>query len=431
MHNLVRGRHALLIFAAVVVAFSQSMSLAGDWPTFRGSGRTAVSSDTGLLHSWPPDGPKLLWQSQGAGRGYASLTIAGNHIFTLGDAPSIAEDKDEYLLCFDREGGRPVWKAKTGPAWNTGRDPKWFSSRSTPTVDGDRIFVISPHGVLVSCDVATGKERWRKDLKSDFQGQKADSWGYSESPLVDGDLVICTPGGAATTMVALNKETGEVIWKTVREGDRGAGHASAVVSNIGGTKVCVQITGSGPMGVRASDGTLLWTYEIPKTIAVIPTAIVRGDLVFFAVGYGTGGALLRQAAADGGNVTVAEIYPLKNSLVNKHGGTVLVGDYVYGDTDSSGVPHCADLMTGQEKWKKRGSGKGSAAMISADGDLYIQFEDGTMVLAKADSADYVEAGSFKVPGSGERPSWAHPVIVDGRLYLREQDKILCYDIRAQ
>jgi outer membrane protein assembly factor BamB len=390
-----------------------------------------VSSDTGLLHAWHPEGPKLVWQAQGAGRGYASLTLAGNHIYTLGDGPSTASDKDEYLLCFDRNGGKFVWKAKTGPAWNTGRDPKWFSSRSTPTVDGDRVYVISPYGVLVCCDTATGNERWRKDLKNDFQGQKGDSWGYSESPLVDGDLLICTPGGAATTMVALNKQSGDVVWKTVREGDRGAGHSSAVVANISGTKVYVQVTASGPMGVSAADGRLLWTYDIPQTIAVIPTPIIRGDLVFFAVGYGKGGALLRQVAGSGGAVSIAEIYPIKLNLINKHGGTVLVGDYVYGDTEDSGVPHCAELMTGQEKWKKRGSGKGSASIVSADGDLYIHYADGTMVLAKADPGDYVEKGSFKVPGSGERPSWSHPVIVDGKLYLREQDKILCYDVRAQ
>ena len=232
-------------------------------------------------------------------------------------------------------------------------------------------------------------------------------------------------------MIALNKLTGDVVWKAVREEDRGAGHSSIVVSNIAGTKVYVQLTANGPLGVRAGDGQILWTYPMNKVTAVIPTPIIRDNLVFFAVGYGTGGgALLRQVAGQNGAVAIEEVYPLNFALVNKHGGSVLVGDFVYADTDDGGFPHCADLMTGEIKWKKRGSGKGSVSIIGADGCLYLHYADGTMVLAKADPADYVETSSFKVPGSGERPSWSHPVIVDGRLYLREQDKLLCYDIRA-
>jgi outer membrane protein assembly factor BamB len=433
MNCFVRGGRALFVLGAaalpIVVESWVSLARAGDWPTFRGPGRTAVSSDAGLLHAWPAGGPKLIWESQGAGRGYSSLAVAGPYIFTLGDAPSTAEDKDEYLLCFDRDSGKQLWKTKTGLAW-TADNPNWHGARSTPTADGALIYVVTPHGELVCCDTASGEERWRKNLKNDFQGNKGDKWGYSESPLIDGDLLICTPGGSTTTMVALNKVTGDVIWKTAREGDRGAGHSSAVVSNISGTNVYVQITASGPLGVRASDGQLLWSYPIEQTICVIPTPIIRDDLIFFAVGYKRGGALLRQVSGQNGAVMIEEIYPLKIELTNKHGGTVLVGDYVYGDSDDGGVPHCADLMTGETKWKKRGSGSGSASIISADGDLYVRFADGTMALAKAGADDYVETGSFKVPGSGERPSWAHPVIVDGRLYLREQDKLLCYDLRA-
>ncbi|MBS0260746.1 MAG: PQQ-binding-like beta-propeller repeat protein, partial [Planctomycetes bacterium] len=276
-----------------------------------------------------------------------------------------------------------------------------------------------------------GAEAWRKNLKAEFKGNKGDGWGYSESPLIDGDLLICTPGAGTNTMVALNKKTGVLVWTVARPGDRGAGHSSAAIATVGGTKVYVQVTASGPMGVRASDGKLLWTHDIPQTIAVIPTPIIRGDLVYFAVGYGRGGGLLRQVPADGGAVNLDVIYPVKTELANKHGGVVLVGDNVYGDSDDQGVPRCSDLMTGAVKWKKRGTGRGSAATISADGHLYILFADGTLVLAKADPADYVEVSSFKVPGSGSRPSWAHPVIVDGLLYLREDDTILCYDLRAK
>lgn len=407
-----------------------SLAVANDWPTFRGSDRSAVSKETGLLQAWPAEGPAKVWTAKGAGRSYASLAVANGRIYTLGDGLSEVEDKDEYLVCFNEGDGALVWKAKTGPAWNSGQ-PNWQSSRSTPTADGELVYVITPHGVLVCCETASGQERWRKDLKAEFQGKKGDGWGYSESVLVDGDVVVCTPGGEFNTMVALNKLTGETKWSTKREGDRGAGHASIVISEIAGTKVYVQSTASGPIGVRAADGKLLWTYAVDKTTAIIPTPQVRGDLVFFVAGYKRGGALLKQIPGENGDITIQEIYPVKSELANKHGGVVVVGDYVYGDSDDSGVPYCAELMTGEVKWKKRGSGRNSAAFAAADGCLYIRFADGTMVLAKASPEEYTETGSFKVPGSGSRPDWAHPVIVNGRLYLREQDEIHCYDIKAK
>lgn len=400
------------------------------WPTFRGADRSAVSAEKGLLQEWAADGPKLLWQAKGAGRGYSSLAIVGGKIYTLGDGSSAAEDADEYLLAFDQKDGKLVWKTKTGAAWNSGQS-SWQSSRSTPTVDGNRVYVLTPHGQLVACDSQTGQEVWRKDLKADFGGKKGDGWGYSESVLVDGDRLICTPGGEKMTMVALNKQTGETIWSTARPDNRGAGHSSIVISEIAGTKVYVQATASGPMGVRASDGQLLWTYDIDRTTAVIPTPIVRGDLVFFVAGYRRGGALLKQVPGANGEVKIEEIYPVKPELANKHGGVVLVGDNLYGDSDDQGIPYCADLMTGAIKWKKRGSGRGSASVIAADGRLYIRFADGTMVLAKADPAEYSEVGSFKIPDSGNRPSWSHAVILSGKLYLREGDSLLCYDIQGK
>lgn len=405
-----------------------SLALGADWPSFRGPLRNAVSKETDLLQQWPEGGPPLVWKVAGTGRGYSSLAIAGDHIYTLGDGLSTAADKDEYLICLDRKTGRQIWIKKTGSPWNSG-DASWQGSRSTPTVDDDRVYAITPFGDLYCCDTATGTERWHKNLKSDFSGKKADGWGYSESVLIDGDKLICTPGGEANTMVALDKTTGELVWKTSRKEDRGAGHASIVVSDVGGVRIYVQATGSGGLGVRASDGQMMWSYPTRSVPAVIPTPIVRDDLVFISVGYQCGGVLLRQVPGEDKTVTVSEIYPLKNTLANKHGGVVLVGDYVYADTEDSGVPFCAELMTGKTRWKKRGSGRGSASVIAADGCLYWHFADGTMALAKASPDDYTEISSFKVPGSGERPSWAHAVILDGKLYIREQETLLCYDIR--
>jgi outer membrane protein assembly factor BamB len=416
--------------ALLSVCLAANAAAAADWPTFRGADRTAVAPDTDLLEAWPADGPPLVWEAKGAGRGYASPAVAGDRIYTLGDGLSTAPDADEYLSCFDRATGRQLWKTKTGQPWTAGSE-SWQSSRGTPTVDGGMVYVISPHGQLVACAADTGREVFRVDLQAQLGGKKGDSWGYSESVLIDGNRLVCTPGGEKATMVALDKKTGRPLWACAVPGDRGAGHASIVKVRLKGREIYVQTTASGAFGVDAKTGKLLWTYPIEQTVAVIPTPIVRDDLVFFSAGYKRGGALLRQVPGPGGTVTVEEVYGLKTELANKHGGIVLVGDHLYGGSDDQPIPFCAELATGKIVWKERGSGKNSLAVAAADGHLYVRYSDGTLSLVKADPGGYAEASSFTVPGSGGRPSWAHPVIVDGRLYLREGDAILCYDIQAK
>ncbi len=421
-------RSSVLVIALGAVPCISPFARCEDWPTFRGALRTAVASDKNLLTSWPEGGPKLVWETVGAGRGYSSIAVVGDKLFTLGDALSIKDgDEDEYLTAYDRKTGKQLWATKTGPAWKE-MNPDWHNSRSTPTVDGDMVYAIAPKGVLVACKTSDGKEVWRKNLVDEIGGKKDDPWGYSESVLIDGDHLVCTPGGENATMVALDKKNGDVIWKATRPGDIGAGHASIVISEVGPNRVYVQTTGSGALGVSAKDGKVLWSYPIEKTTAVIPTPIVRGDLVFFTVGYGRGGALLQQIAGANGAVTVKEIYGLDKKLENKHGGVVLIGEYLYGDSGDGGTPFCADLTTGAVKWKGRGPGSGSTVVISAGEMLYMQFQDGEFALTKADPAEYKVVSHFKIPGSGKRPSWAHPVIADGKLYIRSQDQIFCYDI---
>jgi len=210
-----------IFFVLLSCLFLQAVH-ATDWPTFRGSSRTGIAPDTNLLESWPEEGPKLVWRSAGAGRGYASLAIVGNRIFTLGDGPSTASDADEYLSCFDRVTGKPIWHTKTGDAWNNGKDD-WQGSRSTPTISDGIVYVITPHGKLIGCDAETGAFGKAVDLKAALGGTKGDNWGYSESVLIDGDKLVCTPGGSQTTMVALNKNDGSIIWKCTVPDDRGAG----------------------------------------------------------------------------------------------------------------------------------------------------------------------------------------------------------------
>jgi outer membrane protein assembly factor BamB len=242
------------------------------------------------------------------------------------------------------------------------------------------------------------------------------------------EQLVCTPGGAKATMVALDKMSGEVVWKAIRQGDIGAGHSSIVISEMGSNRVYVQTTGSGAMGVSAKDGKLLWSYPIEKTTAVIPTPIVRGNLVFFTAGYGRGGALLQQIPGSDGTVTIKEVYGLNPKLSNRHGGLILIGDHLYGDSDDNGTPFCANLMTGEIKWKGRGPGKGSIAIIGNRDLLFMQFQSGQLALAKANPSEYKVISQFTIPETGQLPSWAHPVIADGKLYIRSQDVLYCYDI---
>lgn len=439
--NLPGALTALLTLTAAAVA---PATFAADWPQWRGMNRDGVSTETGLLKEWPKEGPPLLWETSGAGRGYSSLAVAAGKVYTVGDGLPGADPDEEYLVCFNEADGKLAWKAKLGGRYMN-RNKQWDSSRSTPTIDGELLYVLTGNGELICLETAGGKERWRKSLPKDFGGKKGDTWGYSESPLVDGDRVVCTPGGE-TTMAALDKKTGETLWTARLPEKPGAGHASVMPADIGKTRVYVQTTAGYGLGVRAADGKVLWTKDKFGATAVIPTPIVRGDLVLLAAGYGLGGTLLRQVP-DGDGVKVETVYPLTRELNNKHGGLVLVGDYVYGDTDDLGIPFCVEFLTGKQKWKaragssnasgggqagrRRGSGLGSGAVAAADGRIYFHFANGKVILVEANPEGYKEVGSFTAPHAGERPSWAHPVIANGKLFIREGNHVLCYDIKAK
>ena len=326
-----------------------------------------------------------------------------------------------------------LWSAKIGPAWSD----QYGGPRSTPSVAGGLVYAVGTEGDLVALDAKTGKERWRKNLESDFGGRMMSMWKWSESPLVDGDRVIVTPGAANALLVALDAKTGKEIWRTAapslgERGRDGAGYAGAVISNGGGVKQYVQLVGRGLVGVRASDGKLLWSYNrIANDVANIPTPIVRGDLVFTSTGYQTGAALLKLAKA-GDGVTATEVYFLEPRVFqNHHGGMVLIGDHLYaGHGHNKGFPIAIELATGKVVWggDVRNAGTGSAAVTAADGHLYFRYQNGRMVLIEATPEGYKEKGSFAIPGV-ENPSWSHPVILGGKLYVREQDNLYVYDVK--
>lgn len=408
--NSLHSALALLLLAA--------NARAADWPQFRGPHRDNVSQDTGLLQSWPKDGPPLAWKVQGLGGGYSSLSIAGDRIYTLGN-----KGNRSHVVALEREGGKIVWSAEVGTAGgNLG---------CTPTVEDGRVYALGQEGDLVCLEAKDGQRVWHRNLLKEFGG-KYGGWHYCESPLVDGDQVIVTPGGKTATMVALDKKTGKTVWQCAIPMEHPeAGYSSVVVAKVDGVKHYVQLLNGGLVGV-GTDGRFLWKYEkLGPNTANIPTPIVLKDQVLAVAGYGKGGALI-QLKANGENVTATEVY-FKRELTNKHGGVVVVGDYVYGDTDDQGRPFCAEVKTGKVLWKRdrnEGKGKDSASLTYADGRLYIHYQNGVVALVEASAKGYKEVGSFKVAKT-QGPAWAHPVVVLGRLYLREGDMLYCYDVREK
>lgn len=405
-----------------------ALSLAADWPAWRGPERNGLSPDTGLLKRWPSGGPPLAFRAGGLGNGFSSLAIAGSRILTMGDRGA-----DQYVIAVDGEDGRQLWAARVGAAW----EDEYSGPRSTPTVDGDRVYAISTDGDLVCLDLATGKERWRKSISRDYRGGMMSGWRFAESPLVDGDRVVFTPGAPKALLAAVDKMTGKEIWRSATpqfgaRGKDGAAYSSIVVSNAGGVRQYVQLTGRGLVGVRAADGWVLWSYNrIANDVANIPTPIVNGDHVFAATGYSTGSALLR-LVKNGDKFDAQEVYFLgPNVFQNHHGGMVLVGDHLYaGQGHNRGFPICIEFLTGKVKWGGdiRNAGSGSAAVTYADGNLYFRYQNGIMLLIEATPEGYREQGSFEIPAP-RTYSWSHPVVTNGRLYLREQDALLVYKLR--
>ncbi len=396
----------------------------GDWPQWRGPNRDDLSADKNLLQSWPEDGPPVAWKATGLGQGYSSVSVSGDRVYTMGDL-----DDACYLFALDRSNGEITWKTKVGKTGGNYEGP-----RCTPTVDGDRVYALGQFGDLVACDVKSGDIIWRKNFSADFGG-RAGNWNYTESPLVDGEKLVCTPGGKEATMVALHKLSGDVIWKGRTEEGEAAGYSSIVIAEIGGVRQYVQLLSQGGAAFAAEDGTLLWRYGVARNrfsnnTANIPTPIVHGDRIFFAAGYGRGGGLVR-VTKEGDDFEAEELW-FNQKLQNKHGGIVWIGDYLYGGRDDSSLPWCADARNGEVVWEKRSDdGRGSVSVTYADGHLYWRYQNGYVALVPATPDGYKEAGAFTIAMPSGEPSWPHPVVAGGKLYLRDQDTLWVYDVRAK
>jgi outer membrane protein assembly factor BamB len=418
-----------LCFSAVFVTRSaNSAASTSDWPQWRGPERDGLSQERGLLKQWPAGGPKLLWQVNDIGDGYSTPAVVGKRIYLMSNRGM----ENEFVQALSTQDGKPIWTTRVGNVGNPNQNPPYAKACSTPTVDGNFIYALSSDGDLACLDAKSGKIRWQKNIRKEFSGQPGE-WAYSESPLVDGDVVVVTPGGAEATIVAVNKKTGAVIWKSAVPETGPAGYASAIVVQGGGRKQYVQFLPKGMVGVDAKTGKFLWRYgEVAKGPAQYWTPIARDEYVYGGA-LGVGGGLVR-LKLDGGAVAAEQVY-FTRGLPNGIGGAVLVGENLYG-TETGQKLVAAEFTTGKVKWQDKGIGWSSVAY--ADGLLYLHGINGDVALVEATPEAYREKGRFTPPaqpkhkqvGTFPEMAFSYPVIANGRLYIHDVGTLWAYDIKA-
>ena len=413
-----RTRHAIALVltlavsaAAIVSAASSAPAGGADWSGWRGPNRDGKSTDTGLLQQWPANGPPLRWQAGGIGEGYSSVAVADGAVYITG-----SQNNQCVISCFNAAGERQ-WEKEHGPAWTGGPG----GVRGTPVIDEGRLYLISGHGKIACYQAADGAEIWTAEM-SQFGG-KPGHWGFTESPLILGDKVIIGPGGKQC-LIALDKRTGEKIWTS--PGNGGSAHYTSAIHIVhAGIPMIIHGNSAGIFAVDPDDGRVLWQNDFSAgNTANCPTPGYSNGYVFWANGYGKGGICLKLERA-GRSVSAVEVYKTEEMDCH-HGGFVLHEGYVYGN--HGGGWNCLELATGKRMWRSRGPGKGS--LCFADGMLYLFGEkngQAELVAARPDSFD--SSGSFKVAGEG--PSWSHPVVTGGLLYLRYADNLYCFDVTAR
>jgi outer membrane protein assembly factor BamB len=389
----------------------------GEWPQFRGPNRDNISREPGLLAKWSDDGPPLAWKATGLGEGYSGVSMAKGKVYTMGN-----RNDEEFLLAFDAESGEELWAFKTGKAYHNGQGD---GPRGTPTIDDDRVYALGANGDLVCVGAEQGDQVWHVNILEAF-GANNIGWGICESVLIDGDHVICTPGGKKATFAALHKHTGKTAWRGIVPGQPQAAYSSMIAIETNGVKQYVNFVHTAVVGVKASDGKFLWQdQKSANGTANCSSPIFYDDGIFSASGYGTGGAYVK-LAGNSSHVKATLAYDTKQ-MKNHHGGMAAVSGYLYGFDE--GTLTCLELKSGKVKWQDRSVGKGSLTI--ADGMLYLRSEQGPLALAEATPDGYNETGRFNQSDRSDKPSWAHPVVAGGKFYLRDMDTLLAYDVKTE
>jgi outer membrane protein assembly factor BamB len=404
--------------------FAATMASAHDWPQWRGPSRDGVSAEKGLLKEWPKGGPALFWRVTDVGRGYSTPAVVADRLYLLG-----SEGLDnEFVQALSVKDGKRIWSTRLGPVGSPKQQPNFPTARSTPTVEGGVLYALGSDGDLACVETVRGTIKWKKNLRTDFGG-KPGHWAYAESPLIDGDTLVCTPGGSQATLLALNKNTGEVVWKCALPEADDAAYSSPIVVEAAGAKQYVQLLQKGLVGVDGKTGKFLWRYSKPVSVfdANIPTPVASGDIVY-AGSAGTGGGAVKLNAKDG-SIEAEQLYfgPKYPTAI---GGAVKVGNYLYGTTGEA--LQCIEFATGQVKWEERSIAPGS--LCYADGLLFVHGESGEVALVEASPEGYHEKGRF---APGDQPAkanamekaWAYPVAVNGRLYIRDHESLWCYNVK--
>jgi outer membrane protein assembly factor BamB len=425
-----------MMLALILSSFLQQTA---DWPQYRGPNRDDVSAETGLLKSWPSGGPSLLWTFANAGVGLSGPAVVGDRLYTTGGRGEV-----EVLFAIDVKSGKELWALPVGPLFQFDSN-KWSSGPSaTPTVSGGLVYALGGNGDLLCASAATGKEVWRKNLPKELDAQvnpigggpKNLGWGFTWSPLVDGDQLVCLPGGPKGTVAALDRKTGRPLWQSAEVKDQAA-YTSPMAAEIDGIRQYVVLTNPGLFGVLAKDGRLLWRAKRdqgPYGTEVINSPIVQGGLIFTTVSVGNGGCELVKVAREGNGFKVESVYANKN-LQNHHGNVLRVGENVFGYSDGRGWV-CHNFMNGMNVWSEKGK-LPAGSVVFADGRLYCTSEiDGTTALVEASAEGWKEGGRLKIPQQSKqrKPSgriWTPPVVAGGRLYLRDQELLFCYDVKAR
>ena len=415
---------SLLRWSALSVALLASSFIhAADWPQWRGPNRDGTSPETGLLKQWPEGGPKLLWQTKGLGDGYSTPSVVGNRLYLISNRGL----ENEFVQCLNAQDGSEIWTTPIGKVGNPNQRPSYPASRSTPTIHDGRVYALGSDGDLAVLDASTGAVQWKKNLRSDFDG-KPGTWAYAESPLIDGDRLVCTPGGAEATLVALNKSDGSLIWKSPVPGGDEAAYASVIIARPDGVKQYVQFLAKGLVGIDAETGKFQWRYDRPAqgSPANIPTPIAWEDYVYVGAGRSGGGLIKLEAGRD--STEVAPVY-FESKAPTAIGGAVRSGEHLFGTTGNALL--CLEFKTGKLLWEDRALG--AASLCLADGMLYLHGENGDLALVEATPEAYREKSRFTPPDQPERgntKAWTYPVISHGKLYIRDRDRLWCYDLKG-